>query len=225
MRRIAIGDPAAVPAGVYAKEYLTRAGIWTALQPKLVPTGSVRLALAAVEAGSVDAAIVYRTDAAVAKRSRLAWLVPRRRRDRGSSTRRSRCATRPMPTGAARFSGFLRSPEAAALMRRAGFTPPRPAASIRDDQRVGARGLHRRDRPCRDGADAGSWRRAGMAAGAQDFRGKTLVETAVSLPLVLPPVATGLLLLWVFGRRGPLGSLSAPSASRWSSRRPRWCWR
>jgi molybdate transport system permease protein len=41
----------------------------------------------------------------------------------------------------------------------------------------------------------------------KDFPGKTLVETAVSLPLVLPPVATGLLLLWVFGRRGPLGSL------------------
>ena len=41
----------------------------------------------------------------------------------------------------------------------------------------------------------------------KDFRGKTLVETAVSLPLVLPPVATGLLLLWLFGRRGPLGSL------------------
>lgn len=39
----------------------------------------------------------------------------------------------------------------------------------------------------------------------KDFRGKALVETAVSLPLVLPPVATGLLLLWVFGRRGPLG--------------------
>ena len=41
----------------------------------------------------------------------------------------------------------------------------------------------------------------------KDFPGKTLVETAVSLPLVLPPVATGLLLLWMFGRRGPLGLL------------------
>ena len=37
------------------------------------------------------------------------------------------------------------------------------------------------------------------------FPGKTLVETIVSLPLVLPPVATGLLLLWVFGRRSPVG--------------------
>lgn len=37
------------------------------------------------------------------------------------------------------------------------------------------------------------------------FPGKALVETLVSLPLVIPPVATGLLLLWLFGRRGPLG--------------------
>ena len=37
------------------------------------------------------------------------------------------------------------------------------------------------------------------------FRGKAIVETIVSLPLVLPPVASGLLLLWLFGRRSPLG--------------------
>ena len=35
--------------------------------------------------------------------------------------------------------------------------------------------------------------------------GKTLVETLVALPLVIPPVATGLILLKLFGRRGPLG--------------------
>ena len=39
------------------------------------------------------------------------------------------------------------------------------------------------------------------------FPGKAIVETLVSLPLVVPPVATGLLLLWLFGRRGPLGGL------------------
>lgn len=37
------------------------------------------------------------------------------------------------------------------------------------------------------------------------FPGKAVVETLVSLPLVVPPVATGLLLLWLFGRRGPIG--------------------
>ena len=41
------------------------------------------------------------------------------------------------------------------------------------------------------------------------FPGKAVVETLVSLPLVMPPVATGLLLLWLFGRRGPLGALLA----------------
>lgn len=39
------------------------------------------------------------------------------------------------------------------------------------------------------------------------FAGKFLVETAVNLPLVLPPVVTGYLLLVLFGRRGPLGPL------------------
>ncbi len=37
------------------------------------------------------------------------------------------------------------------------------------------------------------------------FRGTALLDTLVSLPLVVPPVATGLLLLWLFGRRGPIG--------------------
>ncbi|HUJ71244.1 MAG TPA: molybdate ABC transporter permease subunit [Verrucomicrobiae bacterium] len=39
----------------------------------------------------------------------------------------------------------------------------------------------------------------------RDWRGKSVVETVVALPLVLPPVATGLLLLKLLGRRGPLG--------------------
>ncbi len=38
------------------------------------------------------------------------------------------------------------------------------------------------------------------------WRGKVLIETLVSLPLVLPPVATGLILLKLFGRKGPIGA-------------------
>ena len=41
------------------------------------------------------------------------------------------------------------------------------------------------------------------------FRGRVLLETVVSLPLVLPPVATGLLLLMLVAPRGPLGGLLA----------------
>src|SRR5882762_7261928 len=39
----------------------------------------------------------------------------------------------------------------------------------------------------------------------RDWPGKSIVETLVSLPLVIPPVATGLILLKLFGRRGPIG--------------------
>jgi len=45
----------------------------------------------------------------------------------------------------------------------------------------------------------------GWLLARRTFPGKALVETIVSLPLVLPPVATGLLLLWLFGRRSPVG--------------------
>lgn len=37
--------------------------------------------------------------------------------------------------------------------------------------------------------------------------GKSIVETVVMLPIVMPPVATGLLLLKLFGKRGPVGHL------------------
>ena len=51
----------------------------------------------------------------------------------------------------------------------------------------------------------------GMALGwllaRRCWPGKALVETLVALPLVIPPVATGLILLKLFGRRGPLGAL------------------
>ena len=39
------------------------------------------------------------------------------------------------------------------------------------------------------------------------WRGKSLAETLVALPLVMPPVATGLILLELFGRRGPVGGV------------------
>ena len=43
------------------------------------------------------------------------------------------------------------------------------------------------------------------ALARRDWPGKSFVETFVTLPLVLPPVATGLILLKLFGRRGAIG--------------------
>jgi molybdate transport system substrate-binding protein len=77
--KIAVANPEAVPAGVYAKQYLQGESAWDAVKDKVVPTLDVRAALAAVEAGHADAGIVYKTDAALSKRVRVAFEVPRER--------------------------------------------------------------------------------------------------------------------------------------------------
>jgi molybdate transport system substrate-binding protein len=76
VRRLALADPQAVPAGVYARTWLAAIGLWARLEDKVVPTLNVRAALAAVESENADAGIVYRTDAAISKRVRVAFEVP-----------------------------------------------------------------------------------------------------------------------------------------------------
>lgn len=74
--RVALADPESVPAGVYSKRWLESLGLWSILQPKVVPTVDVRAALASVESERVDAGIVYRTDAAISQKVRIAYAVP-----------------------------------------------------------------------------------------------------------------------------------------------------
>jgi molybdate transport system substrate-binding protein len=76
VRALALAEPRSVPAGVYAKQYLEKLGLWAALAARVIPTENVRACLAAVEAGNADAGIVYRTDALVSKKVRIAWVVP-----------------------------------------------------------------------------------------------------------------------------------------------------
>jgi molybdate transport system substrate-binding protein len=120
-KRIAIGDPAAVPAGVYAKQYLEKEGLWDPLKDRLVPTGSVRAALAAVESGSADAAIVYRTDVRIALRATVAWVVPADRGPRIIYPAAIVKATT-VPIEAKRFIAFLTGDTAARIFERFGFT-------------------------------------------------------------------------------------------------------
>src|SRR5262245_53506408 len=76
IKRIALGDPRAVPIGIYAREYLEKLKLWEAIRPKIVATENVRAALAAVEAGNADASIVYKTDAAISEKVKVAFEVP-----------------------------------------------------------------------------------------------------------------------------------------------------
>jgi molybdate transport system substrate-binding protein len=76
IRRIALADPKAVPAGVYARAYLEKQNLWSAVAPKIVPTDNVRAALAAVESGNIEAGIVFKTDAAISKKVKVTYEVP-----------------------------------------------------------------------------------------------------------------------------------------------------
>ena len=76
-QRIAIGLPASVPVGRYTKGVLEKAGLWSAIEPKMIGAQSVRQALDYVARGEVDAGFVYATDAAIMeKKVRVALQVP-----------------------------------------------------------------------------------------------------------------------------------------------------
>jgi molybdate transport system substrate-binding protein len=75
VKRLALADPKAVPAGIYARAFLEKEKLWPAVEPKVIPTDNVRAALAAVESGNVEAGIVFKTDAAISKKVKIAYAV------------------------------------------------------------------------------------------------------------------------------------------------------
>ncbi|HVX15586.1 MAG TPA: molybdate ABC transporter substrate-binding protein [Pirellulales bacterium] len=120
IQHIAIGEPDSVPAGIYAKEALTKLDLWEPLRDRLVPGNDVRHALAMVEEGAVEAGIVYATDAAISDKVKVAFpfaseltepivypLVLTKRGVKSSAARE--------------LYHFLQSTAAAKIFRQAGF--------------------------------------------------------------------------------------------------------
>jgi molybdate transport system substrate-binding protein len=76
IKRIALAEPSSVPVGIYSSKYLADEGLWNKVKPKVVPVQDVRATLASVESGNVEAGFVYKTDAAVSKKVKIAYEVP-----------------------------------------------------------------------------------------------------------------------------------------------------
>jgi len=74
--KLAVGDPSNVPAGIYAKEALTKLKIWESVEPKLAPAADVRAALTLVSRGEAPLGIVYETDAKVDPKVRIVAVFP-----------------------------------------------------------------------------------------------------------------------------------------------------
>jgi molybdate transport system substrate-binding protein len=122
--RIALAEPQTVPAGIYAKAWLQKTGLWKKVIAKIVPTENVRACLAAVEAGNADAGIVYKTDALISPKVKIAYEVTVAEGPRISYplavVKDGRQAD-----AARTFVAYLAGPEASAVFKKFGFLPAR----------------------------------------------------------------------------------------------------
>ncbi len=122
IQRIALADWSHVPAGIYAKIALERAGIWEIIKPKCIPALDVRAALAYVERGDADCGIVYRTDAAIRKNVLITGDLPKQiQPDIQYSAAATQNSAHPL---SAAFLSFLKSPTAKRIFRESGFIIP-----------------------------------------------------------------------------------------------------
>jgi molybdate transport system substrate-binding protein len=121
VKRIALGDPASVPAGDYGRQVLEHLGLWDSVRDKLVLAKDVTQVLSYVRTGNADAGIVYATDAgsgngvAAPPGSHAPVVYPVAVIQ---STR--------SPEAARAFANYLASPGAAAIFKAHGFTPVTP---------------------------------------------------------------------------------------------------
>ncbi len=117
--RLAVGDPAHVPVGIYAEQALKKLGLWASVADHLARTDDVRAGLLLVERGEAPAGIVYGTDAAAAKGVVVAGHFPAASHDpvtypfamvKGGDTPEARA-----------FYGFLSGPQARTVFQQRGF--------------------------------------------------------------------------------------------------------
>jgi molybdate transport system substrate-binding protein len=117
--RLATGDPAHVPVGIYAEQALKKLGWWDSVSPRLARTDDVRAALLLVERGEAPAGIVYATDAAVSKAVMVAGTFPANSHDPISYPF---AVTKSGDTQEARsLLTFLAGPQARAVFVQRGF--------------------------------------------------------------------------------------------------------
>lgn len=116
--RLAMGQRDAVPAGIYARQWLERAGLWDAVRPQLAETDNVRAALTLVARGEAPFGIVYATDAAATSDVTTLLTAPR---DAHDPIRYPAAAL--TPAGQA-FVTHLQGADAVQILQRHGFTEP-----------------------------------------------------------------------------------------------------
>ena len=123
VKRIAVGNPASVPAGRYTKAALEKAGLWQTVEGKMISTQNVRQALDYVSRGEVDAGFVYRTDAMLIRdRVRIVRAVPL---GKPVSYAIAVTASSKDAAEATRYLDIIRTREGSRILQKYGFNPAR----------------------------------------------------------------------------------------------------
>lgn len=123
VRRLAIGDPDLVPAGMYARQFLARHGLWSRLQSRLIAAAHVRAAVALVERGEADAAIVFATDARSSPAVAVRFTVDEQDHE-PIVYEAAILKDAPRRVAALKLFWLLETPEARAIFERHAFTLP-----------------------------------------------------------------------------------------------------
>ncbi|MFC0168811.1 molybdate ABC transporter substrate-binding protein [Pseudoduganella danionis] len=122
VQRIAIGNPASVPAGRYTQHAMEQAGLWSGISNKLIYGTSVRQCLDYVARGEVDAGFVYATDAALFKdKVQVVATVPT---ETPVTYPIAVIAGSAQPQAARQFVEFVQSASGQAILLRYGFGRP-----------------------------------------------------------------------------------------------------
>ncbi|HEY2034336.1 MAG TPA: molybdate ABC transporter substrate-binding protein [Rhizomicrobium sp.] len=116
--RLALADPASVPAGKYGKAALTNLGVWDSVSGKLAVAENVRAALAYVARGETTLGIVYNTDAQIEPRVHVVGTFPD---DSHAPILYPVALTKDAKPRAAEFEKYLDSPAAQAVFKKDGF--------------------------------------------------------------------------------------------------------
>lgn len=218
VRHVALANPAHAPFGSAAKQALEAAGLWDALQPKLVYGESVRQAMQFVQRGSADAGLIALSVAGVSGISHTPV-------DTGLydplQQAMAAIAGSPREVDARRFIALVTGPRGRRVLQRYGFSLPdqvdiERGSVLLANQVSAARSLAAELSPLYL-----SLKVAGLATALcfavglgvawllarRRFVGRELLSAISTLPQVLPPSVLGYYLLVVMGSRSGFGQM------------------
>lgn len=205
--RFAMGDPAHVPAGIYGKQAIQALGLWKEAGANAIYGENVRLSLLALERGEVGAAITYYSDVLTTQDVKVGYFFSPSSHD---AIIYPAALINPQSDSVAAFFQFLGGPGAKDVFEKRGFG---------SDEKIKINTNFQP--PIVDYSEIIllSLRVAFVAMlfavplafivayflARTKFRGKAVLQAILMLPLVMPPVVTGYLLLLLFGKQGAVG--------------------